>query len=207
MSEKCICCGKKIGALSNSFINGKVCESCYIKIGKNIRLLNESKTLKEAESERNSLITIIKSSPYSEDGKQYIIEYANNILNLKIKENDDYLTKQNFKMTTSNSFDGYKIKNYIGIFSGSTALGTGIFSEFNANFSDLLGVESYAFSDKLETAKDSAIIKLVDNAIKHGANALIGVGFDYVNFTSNMIGVVANGTAVEIVEQEKTQVE
>ena len=31
-----------------------------------------------------------------------------------------------------------------------------------------------------------------------GANAVIGVDFDYLTFSNNMIGVVANGTAVNI---------
>ena len=39
---------------------------------------------------------------------------------------------------------------------------------------------------------------MIDEAIKQGGNALIGVSFDYINFTNNLIGVVANGTVVEI---------
>lgn len=43
---------------------------------------------------------------------------------------------------------------------------------------------------------------MIDEAINQGGNALIGITFDYVNFTSNMIGVIANGTVVEITEEE-----
>lgn len=40
---------------------------------------------------------------------------------------------------------------------------------------------------------------MIHNAIKHGGNVLIGVSFDCITFSSNMIGVVANGTVVEII--------
>lgn len=44
---------------------------------------------------------------------------------------------------------------------------------------------------------------MINNAIKQGGNALIGVSFDYITFSSNMIGVVANGTVVEIIKQDE----
>ena len=36
------------------------------------------------------------------------------------------------------------------------------------------------------------------NCIDKGGNAIIGIDFDYITFSNNMIGVVANGTAVRI---------
>ena len=40
------------------------------------------------------------------------------------------------------------------------------------------------------------------NLIQRGGNAALGVGFDYITFTNNMIGVVANGTAVKVEKVE-----
>ena len=76
-------------------------------------------------------------------------------------------------------------------------------SEGRAAVSDTFGIEDDSFSDKIEQAKNSSIKKMINNAIKQGGNALIGVSFDYITFSSNMIGVVANGTVVEIVKQDK----
>ena len=39
---------------------------------------------------------------------------------------------------------------------------------------------------------------MISEAIDQGGNALIGVTFDYVNFTSNMIGVIAIDFANDI---------
>ena len=54
------------------------------------------------------------------------------------------------------------------------------------------------FSTKLEAAKDAAIQKLISKSISYGGNAVIGIDFDYITFSNNMIGVIANGTSVVI---------
>jgi len=100
-------------------------------------------------------------------------------------------------------FVGYNISHYYGIVSGNTVIGTGFLSESRAAVSDAFGIEDDSFSDKLEQAKNSSIQKMINNAIKQGGNALIGISFNYITFSSNMIGVVANGTVVEIVKQDE----
>ncbi|MCM1144810.1 MAG: YbjQ family protein, partial [Blautia sp.] len=78
--------------------------------------------------------------------------------------------------------------------------GIGVFEFGDIGQSVLHGIESDTFSDKLEQAKNTSVNKMIDEAIKRGGNAIIGVTFDYFNFGSDMIGVVANGTVVEIVK-------
>lgn len=106
--------------------------------------------------------------------------------------------KKSFLVTTTFQFEGYEVEQYKGIVTGSSALGTGILSEFKAGFSDLFGVQSDAFSSKLEEAKNAALSKAVDNAINLGANALIGINIAYQTFGGNMIASVVSGTAVFI---------
>ena len=101
-------------------------------------------------------------------------------------------------LTTGYNFEGYNIVKYIGIISGETVLGAGFLSEFSASFSDILGDESSAFTDKLEAAKNTALDKLSVKSMEKGGNAIIGIDFDYITFSNNMIGVVANGTSVVI---------
>lgn len=50
----------------------------------------------------------------------------------------------------------------------------------------------------MKVAKKRAYNELIQIARNLGANALIGVDFDYVTLSSNTIGVSANGTAVTI---------
>lgn len=104
----------------------------------------------------------------------------------------------NYMITTGYNFDGYKIIHYDGVISGQTVLGTGFLSEFTASFADFFGEQSNAFANKLELAKNAATEKLIKKSIVKGSNGLIGIDFDYITFSNNMIGVIANGTSVTI---------
>lgn len=207
MAEKCICCGKKIGLLNGSHLNNQVCDGCYFPIDGYLHDIKESSSISTIEENYEKLIQKLKTLSYSESGKEYLIKVANsfaaenkNTVQTKIKT--EY-TRKNFKIATSYKFEGYKICKYFGIASGNTVIGTGFISEGRAAVSDVFGAEDDSFSDKLEQAKNSSIHKMINNAIKQGGNALIGVSFDYITFSSNMIGVVANGTVVEIIKQEE----
>lgn len=211
MADKCICCGKKIGLLNGAHLNNQVCDSCYFPIGSYLSAIKDNNDVSAIESNYNQLTYKIQSSTYFEAGKEYILKIADEFVRdnksaIQIRIRNKQI-KEGFLITTSNKFEKYEIVKYYGIVSGSTVLGTGIFSEFNAAVSDAFGTESDRFSDKLEQARNSSINKMINEAINQGGNAVIGVSFDYVNFSSNMIGVVANGTVVEIIEQERGFVE
>ena len=108
---------------------------------------------------------------------------------------------QSHMLTTGFNFEGYSIKMYKGVTSGQVVLGTGFLSEFTAEFADFFGVHSNKFADKLESAKNAAVQKLINKSASLGGNAIIGLDFDYITFANNMIGVVANGTSV-IIEKD-----
>ena len=112
--------------------------------------------------------------------------------------NEKLADYKNFMMTTGYSFDGYAIKKYVQVISGECVLGTGFLSEFGASLADFLGKNSAMFSSKLVQAKEQATRLMVAGAISLEANAIIGVDFDYITLSYNMIGVVTNGTCVVI---------
>lgn len=204
MAEKCICCGKKIGLLNGSHLDNKLCDSCYFHIGGYLNALKESNDRLSIEKNYNLLMHKIHDAPYSETGRHELTSIINAIVKgkediIQIELKDKQL-KEGFKITTSNSFEKFEIIKYYGIASGSTVLGTGMLSEFKASGNDFLGTENDSFSKKIEQARTSSINKMINNAISQGGNALIGVSFDYITFSSNMIGVIANGTIVEIIE-------
>lgn len=126
--------------------------------------------------------------------------------NREYKEKASKLASENINakshmLTTGFSFEGYTIKMYKGVTSGQVVLGTGFLSEFTAEFADFFGVGSNKFADKLESAKNAAIQRLINKSVSLGGNAIIGLDFDYIVFANNMIGVVANGTSV-IIEKD-----
>ena len=101
-------------------------------------------------------------------------------------------------LTNGFNFEGYDIINYINIISGEVVIGTGFLSELDAVLSDTIGGKSSFFSEKMQEAKESAIKIMKEKAVLVEANAIIGVSFEFISFSSNMIGVSVNGTAVKI---------
>ena len=107
-------------------------------------------------------------------------------------------------LTSGYNFEGYKIKKYMGFCSGECVLGTGFFSALNAGVADFLGSNSSMYEEKLSKAKLAAIKELQNHASALGANAIIGLDVDYTTFTSDIMGVIANGTAVMVEELPKS---
>lgn len=107
--------------------------------------------------------------------------------------------EQKLLITSGYNFDGYRISRYIDICSGECALGTGFLSSVSAGFADIFGDSSGIYENKLSKARAVALSNLKEKAKSLGANAIIGVDIDFNIFSSDIIGIVATGTAVFIV--------
>ena len=208
----CSFCDKKIGTFENTYRkfdgDSGVCKECNqlftTAIAPLIKAMSE-----EGQSETRISDIIIESYADNAKKKEFLINYLNKNWFHFIREEqqkqkeEEYkiIIQQNkrfIKLTTGYNFDGYHITSYKGIISGETVIGTGLFSEFLASSSDLVGMNSNSFSQKMRAVKDNAIDQLRARAVCQDANAVIGVDFDYITFSNNMIGVSANGTAVVI---------
>lgn len=76
-------------------------------------------------------------------------------------------------------------------------IGTGIFSELEATVFDLFGTTG-AYSDKLKEIKDKVFNDLINQAVKLGANGIIGADAEYMKIGSNMVMFSVTGTPVII---------
>lgn len=129
---------------------------------------------------------------------------------LAAKEEQAVLAKRratlaNMMVTTGYHFESFKIIKYMEIVSADTVLGTGMFSEFSAGVSDFFGAENDSFCTKIQQARQSAQKKLTLQACEKGANAIIGIDFDYIVLGQNMIGVSVTGTAVIVEKIEEIE--
>ena len=103
-------------------------------------------------------------------------------------------------ITTTPNIEGKRITRYYGIVSGETIVGANIFRDFFASIRDVIGGRSNSYEEVLRKAKDSAIREMEEQAMRMGANAVIGVDLDYetVGQNGSMLMVTASGTAVFI---------
>lgn len=220
MAIICALCSKKQSSFIEDFPispasnNVRVCAKCN-------DFLNDIKGCAESRDERylhlrnefqiiisnNSNISsecmsaITKIRQYCENVYyNYTVEEMAN-LEIKKKQEEDYIHQQlinNFMLTTGFNFESYSIVEYLKVITAETVLGTGFLSELSAGFSDFWGSKNALFADKLQKAKDYAMNDLIEKGLILGANAIIGVDFDYIIFSGNIIGIVINGTAVKI---------
>lgn len=107
------------------------------------------------------------------------------------------------KLTSGFNFENYEITEYLGFCSGECVLGTGFFSSLDASISDLFGINSTSYSSKLKQAREAATNMLIQNAAALGADGIIGLDIDYTTFSSDIMGVIANGTAVKFEHKGK----
>lgn len=211
----CKICGKNFGLMGGGSEpytghNLQVCNSCGEVLKKIDKVKNED------TQEVKDLFVSVMSMTDDADVKQILTDYSKSVITDSEKlvaitneskekaeraqniEENFYDLEKAFKVTTGYDFEGYQIVDYKGIVSGDIVLGTGFISEFAASWSDAFGTTSNTFAGKMKTAKQKALKQLMANAMITGANAVIGIDFDYTMFGNNMLGVSANGTAVVI---------
>lgn len=101
-------------------------------------------------------------------------------------------------LTTTNTLDNKPIKEYLGIVTGETIIGANIFKDLFAGIRDIVGGRSGSYERVLREAKDIAIKEMKDNAMRLGADGIVGIDLDYETVGSHggMLMVTASGTAV-----------
>lgn len=103
-------------------------------------------------------------------------------------------------LTTTSSIEGHPAKDYLGIVTGEVIVGANIFKDLFASVRDIVGGRSGAYENSLRDARETALKELESEARARGANAVIGVDFDYevLGQGGSMLMVTASGTAVVI---------
>lgn len=100
--------------------------------------------------------------------------------------------------TTTPSVEGKRITKYLGLVTGDTILGVNVLKDFMASIRDFIGGRSATYERELATAKDTALNEMIARAAQLGANAVVGIDFDYetVGAQGSMLMVNVSGTAV-----------
>ena len=193
----CNICQKPEGKFFMTGISGKMCTICHDMILQ-IRKGNIETAKKyfdsiafASETARRYVENELESYTPSDS------ELSEEELNTKKREMQDAI--YSVLLSTADSISNHQIESYGNIVTGISVLGTGFFSELNANISDLLGVTSTSMENKISEAKDNAMYMLRKEAYQNNCNAVISISLSFVPFSNNMIGLVATGTAVKVV--------
>lgn len=105
-------------------------------------------------------------------------------------------------ITTIESVPGMKIKAHCGLVSGSTVRAKNAIKDIGAGFKNVIGGELKSYTELLQEAREEATERMIQQAKKLQANAIINVRFATSSITAGAAEVYAYGTAVELVKPE-----
>lgn len=101
-------------------------------------------------------------------------------------------------VSTTNTVEGKKIKEYKGIVFGEVITGVNIVKDFMAGVRDIFGGRSQSYENELVKAREEALSEMQKRASQMGADAVVGVDVDYevLGQSGSMMMVTISGTAV-----------
>ncbi|WP_298492679.1 heavy metal-binding domain-containing protein [uncultured Algibacter sp.] len=95
-------------------------------------------------------------------------------------------------LTTTNSIEGHKIQDYLGIV-------TGVSSNIKTSFSFKTEKNMKLISNIINKAKEEAFQNLKENALNLKANAIVGIQLDMETEAGSYFFVSVTGTAVKVI--------
>ena len=101
-------------------------------------------------------------------------------------------------ITTSNQVDGRTISRHVGVVKGSTIRAKHIGKDIMAGFRNIAGGEITEYTTMMAEAREEATQRMIEDATRQGANAIIGMRFATSMVMQNAAEVLAYGTGVVI---------
>ncbi len=99
-------------------------------------------------------------------------------------------------ITTTEQIEGKKIKKTVGMVKGSTIRARHLGKDILAGLRGVVGGEITEYTKMMAEAREQAIQRMIEDAEKQGANAIVGVRFTTSMIMQNAAEVLAYGTGV-----------
>lgn len=113
---------------------------------------------------------------------------------------------QSILVVTTPTVPGYEIVKVFGAVSGITVRTRGVGGKIVAGIEGIIGGEVTAYTSECEKARRESLQRLIENAQKMGANAVVGTDFETSEILQSTATVFsAYGTAVVIKPIEKRE--
>ena len=104
----------------------------------------------------------------------------------------------NVIVTTTFDIPGRKIEEVLGIVTGNTVRAKHIGKDILAGLKNIVGGELQEYTEMLSDARKEALARMVKEAEKLGADAVVGVRFTTSQTMAGAAELLAYGTAVKL---------
>ena len=99
-------------------------------------------------------------------------------------------------ITTSGSVEGREIVKTVGLVKGNTIRARHVGRDIKAGLKSIIGGEITDYTQMMSDARDEAVKRMVEDAEKKGANAVISMRFATSMIMASAAEVLAYGTGV-----------
>ena len=101
-------------------------------------------------------------------------------------------------ITTTDTIAGKTIKEVLGIVEGDIVMSKHIGSDITAGLRNIVGGEVKGYTDMLNKARKEAISRMIENAEKMDADAIVGMRYGSSAILASASEMLAYGTAVKL---------
>jgi uncharacterized protein YbjQ (UPF0145 family) len=108
-------------------------------------------------------------------------------------------------LSTMNDLPGYKVVRVFGEVFGLTVRSRNMFSNMGSGFKAMAGGELVGLTKLLSSSRYEALGRLCQEAMSHGANAVLALRFDCNEIAGTASEIAAYGTAVYVVPEAAAQ--
>ncbi|MHB1535512.1 MAG: YbjQ family protein [Acidimicrobiales bacterium] len=102
-------------------------------------------------------------------------------------------------VSTMNDVPGYRVARVYGEVFGLTVRSRNVGSQIGAGFKALAGGELKGMTKNLVSSRHEVMERMIQEAVQHGANAVLAMRFDTSEMGGNWTEICAYGTAVTLV--------
>ena len=100
-------------------------------------------------------------------------------------------------VTTTDEIPGREIKEVLGVVFGSCVQTKHVGKDIRAGLRSVIGGESKAYTELMEESRRIAMQRMIDDAKKLGADAIIGMRYATAQTMAGAAELIAFGTAVK----------
>lgn len=102
-------------------------------------------------------------------------------------------------LTTTPTIQGKDITEYLGVVTAENVLGVNFVKDIFGGFTDFFGGRSTTYEAELKSARSLALKELEQVAASMGADAVVGIDFDFevIGARGSMLMINVSGTAVK----------
>jgi len=101
-------------------------------------------------------------------------------------------------LATTETIPGKTIARHLGLVKGNTIRGRHLGKDILAGLRNLVGGEIAEYTKLLAESREQALDRMVEEARKLGANAIVGIRFSTSEVTTHAAEILAYGTAVVV---------